>query len=1172
MQPDGSFTFTPEDNFYGETRFSYVVSDGQGGTASAEVVITVRSINDPPTIMVPGAATVEEDVGGLLGTIRVADVDTDVLIVDLQLDHGSVSLLVHPGVSLSGVGGSVTLTGSQADLNTTLASLVYVGAPNYHGPDMLRITASDGSLSTNATVAITVSPVNDPPANLTLTLSLTEIAENGSTLLSGSFTDPDTGNTHRVAIDWGDGTANFGFDLPAGLFMFSGPELSHRYVDNPPNGSDYTITVVVTDQDGAVTTATTSVVVTNVPPAAAFANGGAVNEGSPGSVSFSAQFDPSAADTQAGFLYSYDFNNDGDFDDPGEVQDSTAASAIVPAAYLDDNPSRTVRGQIKDRDGAFTDYTTTITVNNVPPSLVITGPPVSFVGVPCQPLTITLNVSDASPADQANHFTFDIDWGDGTTQILTGFSGMGASNDYAGSGSFLVQATARDKDDGLSDPASTTLTVTNTVWLQGNVLAVGGTPLGDTFTINPGPSAGEVEVLRRSGGGANNSLGIFRPSTVQIFGCSGAGDSVVINGSSSENTFDVDLDPFSGLPRVTYNGLPIEGSGIETWNANGRGGDDQFTWRSGAVVIDGAGGRDTLINARSAGEWRLWAQDQGSLGLPFSATVSSFTNIENLTGSAGVDRFRLEPSGRLGGTLDGSGGADILDYSLYGGAVTIDPTSARAPGINPFVGIEQFVGSPFADTFAGPNAFTNWDITGPNRGTLSPLTGTRFDFSSFENLEGDRGTDLFRFQAGGSVSGLVDGGNGTAVDSLNYSAFNIPATVDLQSNAATATGGFRGIEQVAGTYGFDTLVGPNRNNSWILNDLTNGRVADIRFFNFENLRGGNRDDDFQLGPNALGFGTLDGDGGSDTLSYSTFASPVIINLQRRTAPRINSFEGIETLVGSYDSGLRDVLVGTDAGVTTWTITGPDSGTVSTPAGPVDFYGFPNLTGGSSYDFFAFPRGRTYDQVRGTIDGGAGFNWLDYSALSFRQDVNLTTGIVSYGAARVRSIDHVRGSRGDDLIVGNANGNTLNGNEGNDVLLGGGGNDDLQGGPGRDILVGGTGSDILRGDNDGDILVGGSLVSSYYNESTGAVNTLALNSILLEWTRSLPGNQLTKYRSRVDHLLNGGGSNGPYRLNSTTVLSDQAVDTLLGGTDLDWFLVDPFDSATKETDEILTTIL
>ena len=53
---------------------------------------------------------------------------------------------------------------------------------------------------------------------------------------------------------------------------------------------------------------------------------------------------------------------------------------------------------------------------------------------------------------------------------------------------------------------------------------------------------------------------------------------------------------------------------------------------------------------------------------------------------------------------------------------------------------------------------------------------------------------------------------------------------------------------------------------------------------------------------------------------------------------------------------------------------------------------------------------------------------------------------------------IDGLAGDDSLVGGAEMDTLNGGEGNDTLIGGGGNDMLNGGPGADLLNGGDGFD------------------------------------------------------------------------------------------------------------------
>ena len=60
---------------------------------------------------------------------------------------------------------------------------------------------------------------------------------------------------------------------------------------------------------------------------------------------------------------------------------------------------------------------------------------------------------------------------------------------------------------------------------------------------------------------------------------------------------------------------------------------------------------------------------------------------------------------------------------------------------------------------------------------------------------------------------------------------------------------------------------------------------------------------------------------------------------------------------------------------------------------------------------------------------------------------------------------------DDLLIGDANRNTLQGKSGNDILLGGDGNDTLYGGSGKDILDAGSGKDTLYGENGNDTLSG-----------------------------------------------------------------------------------------------------
>src|SRR5262249_6776335 len=98
----------------------------QGGT------VDIGAYEDqPPTVAVPGDQTAFEDVDQALSGISVGDVDGDSLTVTLAVGHGTLALGTTTGLSVTGNGsGAVTLSGSVADLNAALATLIYRGSLN----------------------------------------------------------------------------------------------------------------------------------------------------------------------------------------------------------------------------------------------------------------------------------------------------------------------------------------------------------------------------------------------------------------------------------------------------------------------------------------------------------------------------------------------------------------------------------------------------------------------------------------------------------------------------------------------------------------------------------------------------------------------------------------------------------------------------------------------------------------------------------------------------------------------------------------------------------------------------------------------------------------------------------------------------------------------------------
>jgi hypothetical protein len=120
-----------------------------------------------------------------------------------QVDEGQVLTVPAPGVlgndsDVDGDALSALLTGSPAHGSLTLngdGSFVYTPDPDFNGSDAFTYVASDGSLSSNqATVSITVNPVNEPPDCSGARLSIVSLwPPNGSFVPVSilGITDPD---------------------------------------------------------------------------------------------------------------------------------------------------------------------------------------------------------------------------------------------------------------------------------------------------------------------------------------------------------------------------------------------------------------------------------------------------------------------------------------------------------------------------------------------------------------------------------------------------------------------------------------------------------------------------------------------------------------------------------------------------------------------------------------------------------------------------------------------------------------------------------------------------------------------------------------------------------------------------------------------------------------------
>jgi PKD repeat protein len=241
------------------------------------------------------------------------------------------------------------------------------------------------------------------------------------------FGDPGIPGPFTYSFDWdNDGTYEI-IDQP-------GNSATHTWYDE----GMYMVKGRIKDATGDYAESTTMVSILNVAPTALLSNDGPKGEGSAVTVSFSGQYDPGSLDT---FMYSFDWNNDGSY----EIVDQAAISATY-TWY--DNGLYMVKGRIKDNDGGFTEYTTAIIVNNVPPTITsLSGPPTDPVPLGT---AISLNGVFTDPGTLDSHVAL-IEWGDGQTtsvNLAAGIYQVSGSHTYASAGVYMITLTVTDKDNG----------------------------------------------------------------------------------------------------------------------------------------------------------------------------------------------------------------------------------------------------------------------------------------------------------------------------------------------------------------------------------------------------------------------------------------------------------------------------------------------------------------------------------------------------------------------------------------------------------------------------------------------------------------------------------------------------------------------------------------------------
>ena len=317
----GTLRYTPATDASGISTFQVVVRD-DGGTDNAgedtsdfqTFTISITGDNNLPIdISLSSSSILENQVSGTtVGTLTTSDPDVG--------DTHTYSLVAGTG---SDDNGSFVISGDQL---LTDAVFDYETKNSYS----IRIKTDDGNSGTYEEVfVIAVTDANDAPV---IDAVSNQVGNEGRAVtLNAVFTDEDVSDTHTASINWGDGTSD-NID-PATSPMTT----SHVYADD----GTYTVTVTVTDDEGASVSDTIEVSIGDMAPILTLDPVAAINEDGTATLTGTIT-DPRTLNT---FTLDIDW---GDPLSPNNVEqysfgasDTGSQVFSLTHQYLDDNPGGT---------------------------------------------------------------------------------------------------------------------------------------------------------------------------------------------------------------------------------------------------------------------------------------------------------------------------------------------------------------------------------------------------------------------------------------------------------------------------------------------------------------------------------------------------------------------------------------------------------------------------------------------------------------------------------------------------------------------------------------------------------------------------------------------------------------------------------------------------------------
>ena len=243
---------TPPANASGDpVTVTLFVNDGVG-TAQATFRVTVRPVNDAPTLSAQALVATDEDVPVSI-PVNIGDIETDPDRLIVSATSSNPTVIPDSGLVFSGTGTARTLTVHPAT--------------NQHGaPITVTVTVSDGDTTAVQTIAVRVNPLNDAVQSLGFPdVSVDEDSRSIPVVdLTQGFTDAETPSSRlQYAV-----FSNSDPALITSTRVAADGTLSYRLA--PDASGTATLTIQATDPEGTTALGTLLVIVNPVNDAPRF--------------------------------------------------------------------------------------------------------------------------------------------------------------------------------------------------------------------------------------------------------------------------------------------------------------------------------------------------------------------------------------------------------------------------------------------------------------------------------------------------------------------------------------------------------------------------------------------------------------------------------------------------------------------------------------------------------------------------------------------------------------------------------------------------------------------------------------------------------------------------------------------------------------------------------------